>query len=155
MSFIPVSKLDDTGAVTDHPFKYYPCLKLRYSFQWPTTGADGRLNINGLHHAWALIDTGADYNLVRASRIPPTAELVETVTSFGVNGKSLERIYHIAFFLQEADHIHTSGAISWSPSNDPPYDLILGRKFLQMCTFTYDRHNGIAGLQYAANPHAI
>ncbi|MEO1405378.1 MAG: hypothetical protein AAFV54_02660 [Pseudomonadota bacterium] len=155
MPNIPVEKLDQNGALTTHPFQYYPCVRLRFSFQSPVALPGGGHRINGLMDAVALIDTGADFNLIRTELIPTNLQPVETVNSLGVNGVTQERNYEVCLFIREADMVHNTGIVSWSPTNTPPYNMILGRKFLQMCRFEFDRHNGIGSLEFENNPNAV
>lgn len=155
MTTINVLKLDHLGNPTNHPYAYYPCIRLRYSFQASFAEPNGRRGLNGIVTALAMIDTGADLNLIKSDLIPSSASPVETVTNYGVNGATQERNYEVTFHLPEFDAFHQTGIISWSPGNNPPYDVILGRKFLQMCRFEFDQHEGIQNLTYSNNPHAI
>jgi len=155
MPSIIVEKLDAAGAITAHPFQYYPCIRFRYSFQAPTILADGTTQIYGLRDAVALVDTGADLNLIRRDLIPNDTTPVQTVTSLGVNGSTREEIFSVSLYLAEADMVHSTGVMSWTPANNPPYNMIVGRKFLQMCRFEFDRHKGIRSIEFGANPEAV
>lgn len=155
VSPVKVKKLDKNGNVIDHPYKYFPCIDIKYTFDKPVKKSDGLLHVSGLKSCKALIDTGADYNLIRKDRIPKSLKSIEKISNYGVNGVTSENNYEVCFHIPEADSFSQTGIISWSPIQNTPYEIILGRKFLQQCSFHFDRHNGISEIIWNHNKNAI
>lgn len=103
---------------------------------------------------WALIDTGAEYNLLDECLFQEHIVPIQDVITHGVNGTTTSQNYEITLHPDNASSFHITGVLSMPHRLDRPWRMILGRKFLQCTKFTYDAHNGIQNLDFFDNPNA-
>ena len=154
MARIPVASLDENGTPSSSPFKVAPCISIRYSFEKPILKEDGVYTISGLNRVWALIDTGADYNMLDDNLLQNNIYPIQNVVTHGVNGASTSLNYEITLHPDGSSHFHRTGVLSMPHRPDRPWRMILGRKFLQCTKFTYDADKGIQSLEFFNNPNA-
>jgi hypothetical protein len=124
------------GGVAGPPF-----LQLQYTFASPVE-RHGETFLADLKSQSALIDTGADYNLIDHSLIPTGATPERYVHSAGVHGEIVHApLYPIRFYFVEAEHCILSQVIGADLSNTGT-KILLGRLFLAKTRFTYDGPRG-------------
>lgn len=153
MSIMPIINLNNQGVVVN-TFHGAPCVRVAYSFEKPTISANGRHELTGLKRCLALIDTGADWNCIHEDLIPPHATAIEEIVNEGVGGLHKAKNYAFTLHPDGVDCFHSAGVISM-PRTARPFDIILGRKFLQCTRFVWDGCNGIVQMEYFPNPEAI
>jgi hypothetical protein len=149
---MPVTLLDASGGITTG-HAGLPCIRLRYSFRPPEiVGNETRLY--ELRDAWALLDTGADWNLIYADLIPTDNPAIDRVISRGIGGKEHVNNHRVWFHFDSIDLSQATGIMAMKRGAYSPYDLILGRKFLQTTRFVYDLVRGVT-LDYIGVDHAL
>jgi hypothetical protein len=155
---VPVMRLDESGSITDDPVMGRPCIRLGYSFA-PPVERSGRFELEGIKYVIGLIDTGADINLLDEALFDETVgESVQRIKGIGYAGNASDvDLYKITLWMPEVQVMQNSGVGKWcrGHTNPPPYQMILGRKFLQCVRFTYDGTNGITSFVPFHNPRAI
>ena len=141
---IPVRYLLPSGLVTADTIKGEPCIQLKVSFQKPTP-VQGGFWVGGLIPVIALIDTGAEWNLVDKTLVAlHGSPAIETLVNHGIVGSALITNHAVTLHLAEASMNHQTGAATVDLSGRAvPWQMILGRKFLQIARFTYDHAAGI------------
>lgn len=148
---LSVEWLLPTGEPTDHPFNGEPCVSVGISFEKPTPHESGGALLTGIKHIKALIDTGAQWNMIDCTLVQEAgSKPVETVMSYGVNGSSIITNHEISmmFFGKDSNMLHKTGAGTLDlRGRTVPYRMILGRKFLQMTRFRYDGVRGIKEIE--------
>lgn len=150
--------LSPTGSETLHPIDGQPCLYIGVSFKESETREGGHF-LPGITWVYALIDTGAQWNLVDERLVKENnSPSLESLRNEGVTGSEMITNHAVAFFLRgEPDSmIHSTGAGTVDLSRRKvPWRVILGRKFLQLCHFSYDGTQGIRELTFAEHPLAL
>lgn len=149
--FIPVVLLGKDGRPTSGHFGI-PCIQIRYTFSKPVQ-TDVGIQCTDLRSVWALLDTGADWNLIHEDLIPHSYPIIDQLTNTGIGGSVPTTNHQVWFMVDPTDMVHATGIMSMKRLGAPPYDLILGRKFLQCTRFTYDLVNGCT-LEMITNDHA-
>ena len=154
MARTPVVRLDNEGNPSDDPVFGHPCIRIGYSFAPAVEEEDG-FALPGVSYVHALIDTGSDINAMDEALFGEVESPAQTtVTSFGVTGSSKLTVHEVSFYIPEAKTIHRTGAAKWRPDRTVtrPYQIILGRLFLQSVRFTYDGAGGITALEVFKDP---
>jgi hypothetical protein len=150
---MPVHKLDAFGQETNS-FRGAPCIDLSYSFNHAVP-RDGGIYIDGLRQIRALLDTGADTNLLDSNLFPSHVHPVEHIISVGVTGQETAANYDVTLYLREFDLVQTTGVLAMKPQVSRPFQMILGRKFLQTTRFVFDGRRGLSELEFVENPEAV
>ena len=108
-----------------------------------------------LKDAWALIDTGADFNVIDETLVPIGLSSLQVIANSGVTGVHMGQNYPVTLFIPEWDRAVNTGVVTMPPSARP-YQMILGRKFLQNAHFQWDgAAGGIQDLEWMDNPAAL
>lgn len=150
--FIPVVLLGPDGQPTSGHFGI-PCIQIRYTFTQPVQTAAG-FQCTNLRTVWALLDTGADWNLIHEDLLPQSYPILDQLTNTGIGGSVPTTNHGVWMYLDPIEIIHTTGIMTMKRTGMPPYDLILGRKFLQCTRFTYDLVSGCT-LEWITNLQAL
>lgn len=155
---VPVEWLLHDGRPTAHPFDGAPCIELGVSFRPPTQVAGGAI-LNGITKVKALIDTGAQWNLVDEELVrahnPP---VLDRLVNHGVAGSAIMTNHPVWFMIYSGagNMMHGTGAGTISLKGKPsPWRVILGRKFLQGARFAYDGAAGIRELEILVNANLV
>lgn len=153
MTNIPVRHINLAGESCG-TFWSAPCIEIQFSFQIPAQSENGTWRLEGLQKAIALIDTGADLNVIDERMVPPGAQPTSQQMSHGVNASAPAAAYNITLYVAESRHMLTTNFLSMPPG-PRQYNMILGRKFLQNVRFQYDGMIGISHLSFFDNDHAV
>lgn len=128
-------------------YRSAPCIDIRYSFSSPTLGEDGVWRLNDLSDAVALIDTGADLNLIDETLVPDWAAPKWQTMNHSVNSSSLADTHNVTLHIAQASFMLTTDFLTM-PAAPRQYGIILGRKFLQNVRFRYDGAAGISDFTF-------
>jgi|SRR5450759_563342 hypothetical protein len=155
---VPVHWLSPDGSQSSHPVNGEPCIKVGISFQSPV--AEGKqLRLNAITWAYALLDTGAQWNLVEEKLVHERqSPALETLTNHGATGSATITNHAVALFLKGTpdDLIHNTGAGTIDLSaRKVPWRMILGRKFLQTTRFSYNSTQGIKEIELIQDPNIV
>ncbi len=139
---VPVAHLDAQGVPSADHIKAPPCVELLYSFTPVATAEvatfEGR--------CWALIDTGADINLIDQSLVPTHAQFNASICNVGVSGESEAKVYLTDMLLCGSEKSFTT-QFSTADFGASPFRVILGRLFLRHTRFRYEGALGITSLE--------
>lgn len=138
---VSVTHLNGRGEVSSDHVLAAPCVEVLFSF---TTGLTGSVTYEG--KVWALIDTGADMNLIDVALIPDHATRNAAIQTRGIGGVVPATVYLVDLSLVGSATALTTQVIEWHQGTSSPYRIILGRHFLRHTRFVYDRSNGISSL---------
>ncbi|TAJ54073.1 MAG: hypothetical protein EPO54_01425 [Brevundimonas sp.] len=139
---VPVQHLDANGLASADHVHAPPCVELLYSFAPVVIG--GVATFEG--RCWALIDTGADINLVDQSLVPVHARFNANVRNVGVSGEAMARVYLADMLLCGSEKSFTT-QFSTTNLGTSPYRMILGRLFLRHTRFRYEGLSGITSIE--------
>lgn len=138
---VRVTHLNGRGEVSSDHVLAAPCVEVLFSF---TTGLTGNVTYEG--KVWALIDTGADMNLIDVALIPQHATRNAAIETRGISGATSATVYLADLSLVGSGTALTTQVLEWHQRAGAPYRVILGRHFLRHTRFIYDRMNGITAL---------
>ena len=139
---VPVTHLDAHGLPSADHVHAPPCVELLYSFA-PVSMAEVA-TFEG--RCWALIDTGADINLIEQTLVPAHARFNANIRNVGVSGASEATVYLADMLLCGSEKSFTT-QFSTANLGASPYRMILGRLFLRHTRFRYDGPSGITAIE--------
>lgn len=148
MAILPVNYLDAHGNDVGDTINAYPCVRLSMSFREVFDAAGNQKNLEDVFPIVAVIDTGAQISSIMIDRVPSWAAPEASVGSIGITGAGISHIHRACIWVAEAKWIASGVLFGTMPRmNNVPFDVILGREFLQNTNFDYDGRRGITWLE--------
>lgn len=126
-----------------------PCIEI-----WVAPPSD-TLNVSGYYKTWALIDTGADADLIDktlASELNlPIIRQSNVQGNFSANKQN---VFHANLYMKDANFIIQATPMEMTFVEKREFRLVLGRRSLQHCRFQYDGHATSLKMQFEVNYNA-
>lgn len=132
MREIPVVLLGSDGTIITDPIAGVPCIRVSIAANFDGTPQ--------LYSAWALLDTGADNIFVDKNLSDIVgAEMVGSGPVHSATEIIDQPIYNGYFFIENIPVISTEFSAVPLPVSAGRYHIVLGRAFLRLFDFRFDR----------------